>query len=163
MLEKEIHAYAATEPYRAPVARLSALRGLSTLGSMVILGELLDLKRFESPRQLMSFVGITPSEYSSGGKRSQGGITKTGNSHVRRILIEAAWSYRHRPALSPKARQALAEQPADVAVIAKKAQQRLHSRYTRLTSRGKKSQIAVTAVARELCGFVWAMENRRAA
>lgn len=162
-LEKEIHAYAKTEPYRAPVARLSALRGISTLGAMVLLGELLDLKRFDSPRHLMAFVGLTPSEYSSGGKRSQGGITKAGNSHVRRILVEASWSYRHRPALGPKARRALADQPADVATIAKKAQQRLHNRYSRLVARGKKSQVAVTAVARELCGFIWAMENRPAA
>jgi transposase len=162
-LEKEIHAFAQTDPYRASVGRLSALRGISTLGAMVLIGELLDLKRFESPRQLMAFVGITPSEYSSGEQRRLGGITKTGNSHVRRILIEASWSYRHRPALGLKARRLLADQPPDVVAIAKKAQQRLHSRYTRLVSRGKKSQVAVTAVARELCGFVWAMENRRAA
>jgi hypothetical protein len=79
------------------------------------------------------------------------------------MLVEAAWSYRHRPALGPRTRRLLAHHPAEVAAIAKKAQQRLHSRYTRLVSRGKKSQVAVTAVARELCGFVWAMENRRAA
>jgi transposase len=162
-LEKEIHAFAQTDPYRAPVERLSALRGISTLGAMILVGELLDLKRFESPRHLMAFVGITPREYSSGGHHKRGGITKTGNSHVRRILVEAAWTYRHRPALGPKTRRLLAHQPADIAVIAKKAQQRLHSRYMHLVTRGKKSQLAVTAVARELCGFVWAMENRRAA
>ena len=162
-LEKEIHAFAQTDPYRARVERLSALRGISTLGAMVLLGELLDLKRFESPRKLMAFVGITPSEYSSGGHRNRGGITKTGNSHVRRMLVEAAWSYRHRPALGPRIRRLLAHQPADVGAIAKKAQQRLHSRYTRLVSHGKKPQVAVTAVARELSGFIWAMENRRAA
>lgn len=162
-LEKEIHALAQTEPYRAPVARLSCFRGLSALGAMVLLAELLDLKRFDSPRQLMAFVGLVPSEYSSGGARTQGGITKTGNSHVRRTLIEASWSYRHRPALGPKARQALANQPSEVVAIARKAQQRLHQRYRRLVGRGKKSQLAVTAVARELCGFIWAMENRVAA
>lgn len=163
VLEKEILAYAQTEPFRAPVARLATLRGISILGAMVLVGELFDLKRFESPRQLMAFVGLVPSEHSSGGKRLLGGITKTGNSHVRRILVEASWSYRHRPALGPKARRALATQPADVVSIAKRAQQRLHGRYTRLLSRGKKSQVAVTAIARELCGFIWAMENRRAA
>ncbi len=162
-LEKEIHCIAQTEPYRAPVARLACLRGISIFGAMVLLAELLDLKRFDSPRQLMAFVGLVPSEYSSGGTRSQGGITKTGNSHVRRILIEASWSYRHRPALGPRARQALAGQPPQVAAVAKKAQQRLHGRYTRLVSRGKKSQVAVTAIARELCGFIWAIENRAAA
>lgn len=162
-LEKEILAYAQTEPFQSSVARLSTLRGISVLGAMVLVAELFDLKRFDSPRQLMAFVGLVPSEYSSGGKRSQGGITKTGNSHVRRLLVEASWCYRHRPALGPKARRALAEQPSDVAAIAKKAQQRLHGRYVRLVGRGKKSQVAVTAVARELCGFVWAMENRRAA
>ena len=162
-LEKEMLAYAETEPFCAPVARLSALRGLSVLGALVLVAELLDLKRFDSPRQLMAFVGLVPSEYSSGGKRGQGGITKTGNSHVRRVLVEASWSYRHRPALGPKARRALANQPPEVATIAKKAQARLHNRYTRLIGRGKKTQVAVTAVARELCGFIWAMENRQAA
>lgn len=162
-LEKEILAHAQTEPFRAPVARLSTLRGLSVLGAMVLVAELFELKRFDSPRQLMAFVGLVPSEYSSGGKRSQGGITKTGNSHVRRVLVEAAWSYRHRPALGPRARRALEGQPVGVATIAKKAQQRLHGRYARFISRGKKSQVAVTAVARELCGFIWAMENRAAA
>lgn len=162
-LEKEIHAVAETEPYRAPVARLSCLRGVSILGAMVLLAELLDLKRFDSPRQLMAFVGLVPSEYSSGGARKLGGITKTGNGHVRRILVEASWSYRHRPSLGPRARRTLATQPPEVAAVAQKAQRRLHQRYNRLVGRGKKSQVAVTAVARELCGFIWAMENRAAA
>jgi transposase len=130
---------------------------------MILLAELLDLKRFDSPRQLMAFVGLVPSEYSSGRTRSQGGITKTGNGHVRRILVEASWSYRHRPALGPRVRRILTDQPLEVAAVAKKAQQRLHQRYRRLVGRGKKSQVAVTAVARELCGFIWAMENRGAA
>src|SRR5215472_14219139 len=117
MLENEILAYAQTEPFRAPVARLATFRGLSLLGAMVLVAELLDLKRFDGPRQLMAFVGLVPSEYSSGGKRSQGGITKAGNSHVRRVLVEASWSYRHRPALGPKTRQALVEHPPDVAAI----------------------------------------------
>jgi hypothetical protein len=127
---------------------------------MVLLAELLDFKRFDSPRQLMAFVGLVPSEYSSGGARNQRGITKTGNGHVRRILVEASWGYRHRPVFGRAARRALANQSPEVAAIARKAQQRLHQRYIRLVGRGKKSQVAVTAVARELCGFIWAMENR---
>ncbi len=105
----------------------------------------------------MAFVGLVPREYSSGGKEKRGGITKTGNGHVRRLLVEAAWSYRHRPALGPRMREAVHDQPAAVKEYANKAQVRLHRRFTRLLGRGKKSQLAVTAVARELCGFVWGL------
>lgn len=156
-LQRQLEAIARTDPYAERVGKLSCLRGVSTLSAIALLAEIGDFRRFESPRQLMAFVGLVPREYSSGGKEKRGGITKTGNGHVRRLLVEAAWSYRHRPAFGPRAREALRGQPAPVAEYASKAQVRLHRRFTRLLGRGKKSQLAVTAVARELCGFVWGL------
>jgi transposase len=156
-LDREIERVARSEPYAERVAKLTCLRGISTLSAVALLAEIGDFRRFDSPRQLMAYVGIVPREYSSGGKERRGGITKTGNGHVRRILIEASWAYRHRPAFGPRAKQALKHQPARVAEYAGKAQNRLHRRYVRLVGRGKKPQVATTAVARELCGFVWGL------
>jgi transposase len=158
-LEREIVAISATNPYRETVGRLSCLRGISVLSAMVLIAEIIDFQRFEHPRQLMAFLGLVPSEFSSGESRKRGAITKTGNGHARRILVEAAWSYRHRPTIGSRARRALEGQSAAVTEIAKKAQHRLHKRYARLIGRGKKSQLVVTAVARELCGFIWALEQ----
>ena len=163
VLGKEIVAVAASEPYRGPVERLSCLRGISTLSALTLLAEIQDFRRFEHPRQLMAFLGLVPSERSSGGSIRHGAITKTGNSHARRILTEAAWAYRHPPAVGPRARRLFAAQPPGVIALAKKAQQRLHKRYARLIGRGKRSPIAVTAVARELCGFLWALMVKEAA
>lgn len=157
MLERDIVEIAATKGYAESVAKLSCLRGISTLAAMVLIAEIHDFRRFTTPRQFMAFVGLVPSERSSGGKEHRGGITKTGNSHARRVLVEAAWSYRHRPGLTQRTREALRLQPARVAEYARKSQWRLHRRYARLIGRGKRPQLAVTAVARELCGFVWGM------
>lgn len=159
VIDEEIAALAQTPAYKSRVDRLSTLRGISTLSAMVLLAELGDLRRFEHPRQLMAYAGLVPSERSSGGTRRQGGITKAGNAHVRRILVEAAWSYRSRVSITTRQHRVLAEQPAEVAAIAKRATARLGRRYLRLVSRGKKSQLAATAIARELCGFVWALER----
>lgn len=156
-LDRQLEAIARAEPYAKAVAKLSCLRGISTLSALALLAEIGDFRRFDSPRQLMAFVGLVPREYSSGGREKRGGITKTGNGHVRRLLVEAAWSYRHRPGFGPRANAALQGQPASVAAYTKKAQVRLHRRFARLVGRGKKSQLAVTAVARELCGFVWGL------
>jgi transposase len=156
-LDREIERIARAEPYAEPVAKLSCLRGISTLSAMALLAEIHDFRRFQSPRQLMAFVGLVPREYSSGGKERRGGITKTGNAHARRILIEGAWAYRHRPVFGPRVRQALRGQPPAVAEYVRKSQVRLYRRYARLTGAGKRSQVAVTAVARELCGFVWGL------
>lgn len=156
-LDREIERLARNEPYAQPVAKLTCLRGISTLSAMALVAEIGDFRRFDSPRPLMAYVGLVPREYSSGGKEKRGGITKTGNGHVRRILIEAAWAYRHRPAFGPRAKQALQQQPASVAEYTRKAQVRLHRRYVKLVGRGKKPQLATTAVARELCGFVWGL------
>ena len=156
-LDGEIERVARTEPYTAAVGKLACLRGISTLSAMALLAEIHDFRRFESPRQLMAFVGLVPSEYSSGGKETRGKITKTGNGHARRILVEAAWAYRHRPSFGARAKQVLSGQSAAVVEYASKAQHRLHRRYGRLVGKGKKSQLAATAVARELCGFVWGL------
>lgn len=157
LLDRDLEAIAREKPYAEQVAKLSCLRGIATLSALALLAEIGDFRRFESPRQLMAFVGLVPREYSSGGKEKRGGITKTGNGHVRRLLVEAAWSYRHRPAYGPRVKEALRGQSAAVAEYAKKAQVRLHRRFARLVGRGKKSQLAVTAVARELCGFAWGL------
>lgn len=161
-LEAAITEVATSPAYRPAVDRLTCLRGISQLSAVTLVAELQDLRRFTHPRQLMAFVGLVPSERSSGLKERRGGITKTGNTHARRLLVEAAWSYRHPPALGPRARRLLPGQPAAVIALVKKAQVRLHKRYARLVSRGKRPQVAVTAVARELCGFVWAVMTQAA-
>ena len=140
------------------IARLKALRGVDTLTAMTILSELIDLNRFPSARKLMDFVGLVPGEYSSGGKRWRGSITKSGNSHVRRVLVEAAWHYRHSPRTTGAAiRKRREGQPPEVIETARKAELRLYKKFTRLVMRGKKTTVAATAVARELAGFVWAI------
>jgi transposase len=156
-LEKHIDAVAARDPFKVLVERLSCLRGISTLAAMVILSEVYDLRRFATARQFMAFLGLVPSEHSSGQKQRRGGITKTGNGHVRRILVEAAWAYRHHPGIGSRQRKLLTHQPAVVADVCRKADLRLTRRYRRLEARGKRSQVAMTAIARELAGFVWAI------
>jgi hypothetical protein len=126
---------------------------------MIILGELYDLRRFENPRHLMAFIGLVPSEHSSGSSTRRGGITKTGNSHVRRILVEAAWAYCRPVSITSVQRRQLAEQPPRVGEIVRTANRRLASRYRRLVGRGKKRPAIAVAIARELCGFVWALGN----
>ena len=140
----------------APVVdSLIALRGIDKLAAMVLLAELGDISRFESPKQLMAFLGLVPSEHSSGSRRRQGAITKTGNGHARRMLVECAWSYRF-PArqtmhLKRKAKAASAEAKA----IAWRAQKRLCGRYRTLIQAGKNTKQTTVAVARELIGFIW--------
>ncbi len=142
----------------APVVEaLMALRGIKLISAMTIMAELGDITRFDSPRQLMSFLGLVPSEFSSGLTRRRGGITKTGNGHVRRVLIEAGWCYRF-PARKTAHLQRHAEKCSDeVQAIAWKAQKRLCGRYTHLLGRGKLKVQVCTAVARELVGFIWAI------
>ncbi len=134
-----------------------ALRGMNLLTATCFAAEIGDLKRFATAPQLMAYLGLVPSEHSSGAKQSRGGITKTGNGHVRRLLIEAAWTYRH-PARKSKVIQRRAERtPQAVQDIAWKAQTRLCSRYRRLEARGKLKVQVSTAIARELAGFVWSI------
>ena len=142
----------------APVVEaLMALRGIKLITAMTVMAELGDITRFDSPRQLMSFLGLVPSEASSGLTRRRGGITKTGNSHVRRVLIESGWCYRF-PARKTAHLQRRAEKcSSEVQAIAWKAQKRLCGRYTHLLGRGKLKVQVCTAVARELVGFIWAI------
>jgi transposase len=139
------------------VKALQALRGVQLVTAAVLAAEIGDFARFRNPRQLMAYLGLVPSEHSSGSSRRQGRITRAGNRHARWILIEAAWNYRFgpRPSRTIAARRRQVAQ--GVRMIAEKAEERLHRRFTRLTRRGKKSQAVVTAVARELVGFVWAI------
>jgi transposase len=142
----------------APLVRgWMAMRGIKQVAAMTLASELGDVSRFTRPENLMSFVGMVPSERSSGQSRRQGGITKSGNRHVRRVLIESAWAYRHKPCWSSALRARAAEASEAVRGIAWKAQKRLHKRYHRLTSQCKPAQVAVTAVAREELGFIWAI------
>jgi transposase len=138
------------------VRAFQAFRGIHTVTAATLAAEIGDFARFTHPRQLMAYLGLVPSEHSSGLSRRQGPITRTGNGHVRRVLVEAAWSYRMRAQLS-KAIAARNEGVAEgVRAIAWKAQKRLHKRYLRLILRGKSKQEVVVAVARELAGFLWA-------
>jgi transposase len=143
-----------------PVVRaLMSLRGVQVLTAMTLVAEVGDFSRFEDPRSLMHFFGLTPSEHSSGGSRVQGGITKCGNSHCRRVLTEAAWQYRLKPKVSEAIQKRQEGQSKEVRLIAWKAQERLNKRFKLLAAR-KKSVIAATAIARELSGFVWAIACR---
>jgi transposase len=140
-----------------PVVRaLMSLRGVQVLSAMTLVAEAGDMSRFKEARQLMNFFGLTPSEHSSGGKRVQGGITKCGNAHCRRVLGEAAWHYRLKPLVSEAMQKRQENQSKEVRLIAWKAQQRLHQRFKKLAAR-KKSVVAASAIARELTGFVWAI------
>jgi transposase len=139
------------------IESLMALRGVSLLAAATIMAEIGDLTRFATAPQLMAYFGLVPSESSSGATKRRGGITKTGNSHVRRVLVEAAWTYRH-PARKTATLQRRAEQTSDkVQEIAWKAQQRLCARYWGFEARGKLKVQACTAIARELAGFIWAI------
>jgi transposase len=155
-VEHELRALLELAPLRPRVQRLRCFRGIDDLTALTIAAELGDPRRFATAPSTMAFVGLVPSEHSSGTKRAQGGITKTGNAHLRRVLVESAWHYRHHPFVSATLRARQRGAPAAVIAQAWTAQQRLHRRYQRLAARGKPKQHIVTAVARELTGFVWA-------
>lgn len=142
---------------RAVVEALQALRGVAQLTAVTLVTEVGSFSRFARPKLLMGYSGLVPSEHSSGARTHRGGITKTGNAHLRRVLVEAAWSCRSSPRHSKNLRKRQQVVSEEVRKIALKATDRLSSRYWRLTSRGKSSQQAVTALARELLGFVWAV------
>lgn len=157
VLDAEITAVARSEPYAAAVRLLSCLRGISELSALTVLVEVGDFQRFGSASAFMGFTGLTASEYSSGPNRRQGSITKTGNAHLRRVLVEAAWHARRRPSFGPTFRRRVAGQPAEVVQYAMATQQRLYRRYWRMIERNKPSQVATVAVARELSGFIWGL------
>jgi transposase len=146
-----------TSPLRPLVVALMALRGVRLVTAVTLAAEIGDFGRFLEPRRLMAFVGLVPSEQSTGSKRRQGSITRTGNRHVRWIITEAAWNYRFPPRLSRDLAQRRSAVSPAVRAIAEKAEQRLYRRFLRLLQRGKTPNKVVTAVARELLGFVWAI------
>jgi len=140
----------------APVVdSLVALRGIDKLAAMVLLAELGDISRFDSPKQLMAYLGLVPSEHSSGGRRRQGAITKTGNSHARRMLVESAWSYRFPARQTAHLKRKAANASDEAKVIAWRAQKRLCGRYRTLLQAGKNTKQTTVAIARELTGFIW--------
>jgi transposase len=155
-LDRQIEILAQEPAYRAAVGALRCYRGIDTRTAVGLATELHGIERFGRPRALMAFVGLVPSEASSGDRQRRGAITKAGNGHARKLLIEAAWHARHKPAIPAALRQRRAGQPPEIVARADVAQQRLHRRYWRLVQRGKPTTVAATAVARELAGFVWA-------
>jgi transposase len=157
VLERAIDDAATAGPYRDLVARLRCLRGVDTLTAVGLVAEIGDFARFPTAHKFMSFVGLIPSERSSGERRRQGSITKTGNSHARRLLVEAAWNHRRRPRAGyPIQRRRSGQDPRAVA-RALHAENRLHQRWQHMRARGKHDHTTVVAVARELAGFVWAI------
>jgi transposase len=155
-LDAQVGDIAQTEPYREPVGWLRCFRGIDTLTAMLILAELHDFRRFPSARALMAYLGLVPSEDSTGERHRRGRITKTGNTLVRRVLIETSWHYQHPPSVGPGLAARRTGQPAHVVAIADKAQLRLCRRFRRLTAEHKPAPKVVVAVARELAGFIWA-------
>ena len=142
----------------APVVdALQALRGVQFTVAVTTVAELGDLTRFDNPRQLMNYLGLTPSEYSTGERRQQGGITKTGNSHARRALVEGAWASRYPAKVSRHLQLRLEKVPKPIQDISWKAQLRLCKRYRQLSARGKHANQVVVAIARELRAFMWAI------
>jgi transposase len=139
------------------IQSLQALRGIAQISAVTVVAELGEISRFQKARQLMGYSGAVSSEHSSGKRIQRGPITKTGNAHLRRIAMEAAWAYRHRPAIGPALRKRQEGLSEEVKEIAWKAQHRLNQRYRNLAATGKEKQKVVTAVGRELLGFIWAI------
>ena len=155
-LDTQLATVAETEPYREPVGWLRCFRGIETLTAMSMLAELHDLRRFASAPALMAYLGLVPSEASSGEKQRRGRITRTGNTLVRRLLVETAWHYQHRPSVGAALTRRRKGQPGRVIAIADKAQQRLCRRFRTLAAAHKPAPKIAVAIARELVGFLWA-------
>src|SRR6266581_2263267 len=160
-LERAIRETAEQESWRTLVARLRCLRGIDTLTALALVAEIGDFDRFKSAEEFMAFVGLVPSERSSGEQRRQGSITKVGNSHVRRLLVESAWHARRRPKVGYELARRQRGQDAAVLERAWRCQQRLYQRWQRMAGRGKPQQKIVVACARELAGFVWAIATEQ--
>lgn len=159
-LDQQVLSLAQADAYRVPVQYFRCLKGIDTLGAITLLVETQDFRRFPNAPAYMSYTGLVCSEHSTGANERRGPITKAGNAHLRRILIEAAWSYRHRNTISAELRKRRQGAPPEVVRIARRAQDRLHRKFWRLVSRSKLSQVTAVAVARELAGFVWAIAQR---
>jgi transposase len=148
--------------FESVVQALQALRGIDQISAIGLVAEIGDIGRFAHPRQLMAYLGLVPSEHSSGERVARGSITKTGNAHARRLLTEAAWNYRFQPRIGYRAQRRAEELPQAIRDIAWKAQLRLTKRFARLHARGVQINKVCVAVARELAGFVWAIASARA-
>jgi transposase len=156
-LQREIVALLPASPWRVQVGRLRCLRGIDTLSAVGLCSEIGDFERFARAEQLMSYIGLVPSESTTGQQRRLGAITKTGSGHARRLLVEAAWHYRKRPAIAKALTSRQDGQPAEAVAVAWSAQQRLHRTWQRLEARAKRRTIIAVAAARELAGFCWAI------
>jgi transposase len=159
-LEQELQEQVTAWRLHPVVEALQALRGVQFTVAVTTVAELGDLTRVDNPRQLMSFLGLIPSEYSSGERRRQGALTKAGNTHARRALVEGAWAYRDPAKVSRHIQLRLEEQPTAIQDISWKAQVRLCNRFRRLMARGKNAHQVVVAIARELVGFMWAIAKQ---
>jgi transposase len=159
-LEQELRDQVKAWRLQPVVEALEGLRGVQFTVAVTIVAELGDLTRFENPRQVMKYLGLIPSEYSSGERRRQGSITKTGNTHARRALVEGAWAYRYPAKVSRHLQLRLEMLPKPIQDISWKAQVRLCKRYRRLLARGKHANQVVVAIARELAGFMWAIAKQ---
>lgn len=148
--------------FESVVAALQALRGIDQISAIGLVAEIGDIGRFAHPRQLMGYLGLVPAEYSSGDRVARGSITKTGNAHARRLLTEAAWNYRFKARIGPRAQQRQKELPQAIRDMAWKAQLRLTGRFARLHARGVQINKVCVAVARELAGFIWAIAHANA-
>jgi transposase len=155
-LDAQLTEIAQADPYREPVGWLRCFRGIDTLTAILILAELHDFRRFHSARALMAYLGLVPGEDSTGEKHRRGRITRTGNALVRRLLVETAWHYQHRPGIGVALARRRKGQPRHVIGIADKAQQRLCRRFRRLAEHHKPAPKIAVAIARELAGFLWA-------
>jgi len=158
-LEQAIRAAMADWSLASIVPALMAMRGIDLVSAVTILAEIGDLSRFASPRQLMAYLGLVPSERSTGESVRRGSITKAGNGRARRVLVEAAWAYRHPPRVGYEKQAQVAAAPRRAREIAWKAQVRLCARFRTLSRKGKKSTVVATAIARELAGFIWAIHR----
>jgi transposase len=158
-LEQAIRAAVPDWSLAPVVTALMAMRGIDLVSATIFLAEIGDLSRFQSPRELMGYLGLVPSEQSTGDSIKRGPITKAGNRRARSILVECAWSYQYPPRVGREKQQKIAAAPEAVREIAWKAQCRLHARYRTLVRKGKLKTIAVVAVARELAGFIWAINR----
>jgi transposase len=159
-LEQELHEQVHAWRLSPVVEALKALRGVQFIVAVTTVAEIGDLTRFDNPRELMQFLGLIPSAYASGERRRQGAITKAGNTHARRALMEGAWAYRDPAKVSRHLQRRLATQPKAIQDISWKAQLRLCTRYRRLMARGKHAKQVVVAIARELVGFMWAIAQQ---
>jgi transposase len=159
-LDQELQEQVKAWRFHPVVDALQALRGVQFMVAVTTVAELGDLTRFDNPRQLMKFLGVIPSEYSTGERRRQGSITKAGNTHARRALVEGAWAYRYSAKVSRHLQLRLEKHPKRIQDISWKAQVRLCKRYRRLIARGKHANQVVVAIARELVGFMWAIAKQ---